>query len=67
MFLGDPPGNTDRILDFSTAETGCLFFVPTVDFLDSPPDFPAVVTVGAAATPTPSPGSLGIGALKGTQ
>ncbi len=34
MFLGDPPGVTDRILDFSTAHTGCLFFVPTGDFLD---------------------------------
>jgi putative iron-dependent peroxidase len=29
MFLGDPPGNYDRILDFSTAVTGSLFFVPT--------------------------------------
>ena len=28
MFIGDPPGNTDRILDFSTAVTGGLFFVP---------------------------------------
>ena len=35
MFLGDPPGNTDRVLDFSTAHTGCLFFVPTQDFMDS--------------------------------
>ena len=37
MFLGDPPGNYDRILDFSTAVTGTLFFVPTSDFLDDPP------------------------------
>ena len=37
MFLGNPPGNTDRILDFSTALTGSLFFVPTVEFLDAPP------------------------------
>ena len=37
MFIGDPPGNTDRILDFSTALTGGLFFTPTVDFLDDPP------------------------------
>ena len=28
MFIGDPPGNYDRILDFSTAVTGTLFFVP---------------------------------------
>ena len=34
MFIGDPPGNYDRILDFSTAVTGNLFFVPTVDLLD---------------------------------
>jgi putative iron-dependent peroxidase len=33
MFVGDPPGNHDRILDFSTAVTGCLFFVPSADFL----------------------------------
>ena len=41
MFLGDPPGNTDRILDFSTAITGGLFFSPTVDFLDDPPPLPS--------------------------
>ena len=40
MFLGDPPGNYDRILDFSTAVTGRLFFVPTADFLDDPPPLP---------------------------
>ncbi|WGY03228.1 Dyp-type peroxidase [Nocardioides sp. QY071] len=34
MFVGRPPGNHDRILDFSTAVTGTLFFVPTSDFLD---------------------------------
>jgi porphyrinogen peroxidase len=37
MFLGNPPGNYDRILDFSTAVTGTLFFVPTAEFLDAPP------------------------------
>ncbi len=36
MFIGDPPGNHDRILDFSTAITGCLFFVPTAAFLEDP-------------------------------
>ena len=35
MFLGDPPGNYDRILDFSTAATGTLFFVPSQDVLES--------------------------------
>ena len=34
MFLGDPVGKHDRILDFSTARTGCTFFAPTVDFLE---------------------------------
>ena len=37
MFVGKPPGTYDRILDFSTAVTGNLFFVPTVDFLEDPP------------------------------
>jgi putative iron-dependent peroxidase len=40
MFIGDPPGNTDRILDFSTAVTGCLFFVPSAAFLDDLPAAP---------------------------
>lgn len=34
MFIGNPPGNYDRILDFSTAQTGTLFFVPNMDMLD---------------------------------
>ncbi len=33
MFIGRPPGNYDRILDYSTAITGSLFFVPTVEHL----------------------------------
>src|SRR6202522_2726596 len=28
MFVGRPPGNFDRLLDFSSAVTGTLFFVP---------------------------------------
>lgn len=36
MFIGDPVGTYDRILDFSTAVTGGLFFVPSQDFLDDP-------------------------------
>lgn len=66
MFFGDPPGNTDRILDFSTAITGGLFFTPTADFLDDPPPLPG------SAAPTPAEpveptvdGSLNIGSLKG--
>jgi putative iron-dependent peroxidase len=38
MFLGNPYGNHDRLLDFSTPTTGSLFFVPTGDFLDDLPD-----------------------------
>ncbi len=66
MFLGDPPGNTDRVLDFSTAITGGLFFSPTVDFLDDPPPLPAPLERPATpiADPT-SEGSLSIGSLKG--
>jgi putative iron-dependent peroxidase len=41
MFIGEPPGNHDRVLDFSTAATGTLFFVPTADFLDDPPPLPS--------------------------
>jgi putative iron-dependent peroxidase len=33
MFVGSPKDNYDRILDFSTAKTGSLFFVPTFDML----------------------------------
>ncbi len=33
MFLGEPEGNYDRILDFSTAKTGALFFCPSIDML----------------------------------
>jgi porphyrinogen peroxidase len=29
MFIGDPPGAYDRLLDFSTAHTGTTFFAPT--------------------------------------
>ncbi|MCX4461981.1 Dyp-type peroxidase [Streptomyces sp. NBC_01340] len=57
MFLGDHPHTHDRILDFSTAVTGCLFYVPSADFLDDPPAAPT----GAPTTE----GSLGIGSLKG--
>lgn len=34
MFVGDPVGNTDRLLDFSTAVTGTLFFIPPADMLE---------------------------------
>jgi putative iron-dependent peroxidase len=71
MFIGDPPGNTDRILDFSTAVTGNLFFAPSADFLDDLPDPPGDAgdsPPGAGPASLPGPGSeedgsLGIGSL----
>jgi porphyrinogen peroxidase len=33
MFVGRPPGNYDRLLDYSKALTGTLFFVPSATFL----------------------------------
>jgi putative iron-dependent peroxidase len=33
MFVGNPPGNYDRLLDFSSATTGSLFFVPPETFV----------------------------------
>jgi putative iron-dependent peroxidase len=35
MFVGRPPGNYDRLLDFSRAVSGSLFFAPTATFLDA--------------------------------
>jgi len=35
MFIGNPPGNHDRLLDFSRAVTGNLFFVPSATFLEN--------------------------------
>ncbi|WP_320202087.1 Dyp-type peroxidase [Agrobacterium sp. rho-13.3] len=68
MFVGNPPGNYDRLLDFSRAMTGSLFFVPTVSFLDAvtPDPSPATAPLPTAiAKPTaPLDGSLGIGSLK---
>jgi len=68
MFIGDPPGNHDRILDFSTAVTGSLFFVPSADFLDDPPAARGGLGGSASTTATPPPlpstdPSLGIGGL----
>ena len=63
MFVGDPPGNHDRILDFSTAVTGGLFFVPTADFLDDP-TIPAMAATAAADDSSHVDGSLRIGSLR---
>ncbi len=65
MFIGQPPGNYDRLLDVSRAVTGSLFFVPSAAFLEN--------AASAAAPPTPAPspprrdGSLRIGSLKEKQ
>jgi putative iron-dependent peroxidase len=40
MFIGRPPGNYDRLLDFSRAVTGNLFFVPSATFLEAVADMP---------------------------
>jgi len=71
MFVGQPPGNYDRLLDFSVARTGNLFFVPSATFLDNVADHDAAAGVSdTSAVPAPKPppkrqGSLAIGSLKG--
>jgi porphyrinogen peroxidase len=70
MFVGRPPGNYDRILDFSRAVSGSLFFAPSATFLENVADEdPVAPSPGAAAPATPAAaargGSLGIGSLKG--
>jgi len=74
MFIGRPPGNYDRLLDFSRAITGNLFFAPSATFLENvaadPPAAAVPSAVSAAVEPPPSvpaenDGSLGIGSLKG--
>lgn len=40
MFVGEPAGNTDALLEVSTAMTGGLFFVPPREVLDDPPALP---------------------------
>lgn len=74
MFIGNPPGTYDHLLDFSRAVTGGLFFVPTATFLDDvdPAARPVADTdmkqseVPAPVAPNarPGDGSLGIGSLK---
>jgi putative iron-dependent peroxidase len=68
MFVGNPPGNYDRLLDFSNAKTGCLFFVPSATFLEAAVDGPPPADATSPETPVVAParnGSLGIGSLKG--
>jgi putative iron-dependent peroxidase len=74
MFVGRPPGNYDRILDFSRAVTGNLFFVPSATFLDEvtqeappavEPAAPPPIAEASPSIPPATDGSLGIGSLKG--
>jgi putative iron-dependent peroxidase len=72
MFVGKPPGNYDRILDYSTALTGSLFFAPLTGLLDLPPAEAATSTAGEPVLTESSPQSpasddesLGIGSLRG--
>lgn len=77
MFAGNPPGNYDRLLDFSQAVTGGLFFVPSATFLDNlGADVPASTAIGGSQTQgqpsaeappaaTTDDTSLRIGSLKG--
>ena len=72
MFVGRPPGNYDRLLDFSRAITGTLFFVPPATFLDNvaPGNVASSVDAEMETAGETSPlssardGSLGIGSLK---
>jgi porphyrinogen peroxidase len=54
MFLGDELASHDRLLDFATAVTGSLFFVPTADFLDDLPDPPTALAAARADAPVPA-------------
>jgi porphyrinogen peroxidase len=71
MFVGRPPGNYDRLLDFSRAVTGNLFFVPSATFLENVMSNEATADTAPDSTsragsdvPTKD-GSLAIGSLKG--
>jgi putative iron-dependent peroxidase len=68
MVVGRPPGNYDRLLDFSRAVTGGLFFAPSATFLDDAGDIAAIAAPPAAPDPPVTPvadASLGIGSLRG--
>jgi putative iron-dependent peroxidase len=72
MFVGKPPGNYDRLLDFSTATTGGLFFAPSQAALEALAERAAPAAESASpendaeTNPSPRDGSLRIGSLKGT-
>jgi putative iron-dependent peroxidase len=63
MFLGKPPGNYDRLLDFAHAVTGSLFFVPSATFLDNvTADESPAATVPASSVVERLPPNLPTGA-----
>ena len=76
MFVGRPPGNYDRLLDFSRAVTGTLFFVPSATLLanigagHAPSAIAEAASKGSEAAGgstlrlSPRDGSVGIGSLK---
>jgi porphyrinogen peroxidase len=68
MFLGKGEATHDRLLDFSTATTGNLYFVPSADFMDDPPVGEDEGDEDQDSPPAPGPGddSLGIGGLRST-
>lgn len=71
MFVGRPPGNYDRLLDFSRAVTGNLFFVPSADMLDALVEPGAQAawarsSSAAASAGANEDGSLNIGSLRET-
>jgi porphyrinogen peroxidase len=71
MFVGRPPGNYDRLLDFSVAKTGNLFFVPSATFLENVGDDVQPAAQARSDAPAVAKGapprddSLRIGSLKG--
>jgi putative iron-dependent peroxidase len=64
MFVGSPEGNYDAILNFSTAISGSLFFVPSLPLLESLSTMEAAEAASANAAPAEADGSLGIGSLR---
>jgi porphyrinogen peroxidase len=76
MFVGQPPGNYDRLLDYSRAVTGTLFFVPSATFLENVAAGVAAPSIAGPSSnepeteaksksqQSPPDGSLSIGSLK---
>jgi putative iron-dependent peroxidase len=72
MFVGRPPGNYDRLLDFSRAVTGGLFFAPSATFLEDAGAQPLPAAIAAPPVASDPPvassvpdASLRIGSLRG--